>query len=185
MNPLPGRECGGCTQCCLVLPVNSPELTKQSGVLCTHCDPGVGCAIHATRFPVCRSFQCGWRLLPIVPDDLRPDRSGILVVADEDNIPPGYRDMAAVKFVITGGRAALERTSFLECLAGLIHGGAPTFLTVPGPPGSFFAKAFLNERLKDAVAQRNAAAMIGLLMQIMDELENGPFEPVTFAPQTN
>lgn len=179
MQPLPGRACGGCTQCCLVLPLSAPDFFKQSGVWCQHCEPGVGCRIYETRPAPCVTFQCGWRVLPFLPDDLRPDQSGILTVADEDDIPPGYLDMSAVKFVITGGREVLERTSFLECLAGLIHAGAPTFLAVPGPPGHFFAKAFLNEKLKPAVEARNAKAMTEALASIMALLQSGPFDPVT------
>ena len=184
MQPIPGRECGGCTQCCIVPPIDAPEFQKPPGVVCAHCTPGIGCRIYSTRPAPCRAFECGWRLLPIIPGDLRPDLSGILAVADEGAVPPGYRDMTAIKFIITGGVEALQRTSFLECLAGLIHARAPVFLAVPGPPGYFFAKVFLNDKLADAVANRDAKAMAETLVSAMVTLQQGAFEPATFTGES-
>ena len=183
MAPLPARECGGCTICCAVLPIASEQFDKQAGVLCTHCNEAAGCRIYETRPGPCRAFLCGWRELALIPDDLRPDRSGILVVAGEDEAPPGYRQMPGVKFVILGGKASLEAASFLECLAGLIDARAPTYLGVPGPPGHFFTSTFLNVRLSDAVSRRDGGAMIRLLGEIMDALAGGAFEPVIFPPR--
>ena len=177
----PTRECGGCTLCCTVLPIRSDGLEKQSGTHCPHCTENVGCTIYPKRPSACRAFLCGWRELPFIPDDMRPDRCGILVVADPNDIPPGYRKMPGVKFVVTGGKETLANESFLECLAGLVHARAPAFLAVPGPPGFFFAKAFLNLRLADAVERQDGAAMIEALTPIMAELAAGPFEPVDFS----
>lgn len=177
----PKRECGGCTVCCTVLPIQSDGLQKQSGTACPHCDEGAGCTIYDRRPRACRAFLCGWRELAFIPEELRPDRCGILIVADPNDVPAGYRKMPGVKFVVTGGRNALAYEPFLECLAGLIEGRAPTFLAVPGPPGRFFAKAFLNERLAAPVRVLDGAAMIAALTTIFDELSKGPFDPVEFA----
>lgn len=72
------RACGDCTACCTVLTVDTPDLKKPAGVPCIHlCDHG--CGIHAVRPPICRTWFCGWRRVAAMPDDARPDRSGLLV----------------------------------------------------------------------------------------------------------
>jgi hypothetical protein len=175
----PKRECGGCTVCCTSLPIQSDGLEKQAGVACQNLCEG-GCAIYDKRPRACRAFLCGWRELSFIPEALRPDWCGVLIVADPNDIPPGYRNMPGVKFVITGGKEALAHAEFLECLAGLIEGRAPTFLAIPGPPGHFFAKMFLNERLAGAVRALDANAMTETLTAIAEELAKGPFDPVAF-----
>ncbi len=75
---LPGRECGDCTACCSVLTVDTPEFSKPAGVACVHVRGG-GCAIHAVRPTICRTWFCGWRRVAAMPDAARPDRSGVLV----------------------------------------------------------------------------------------------------------
>ena len=47
---VPGRACGTCSLCCKVLSVF--ELAKPAGKWCTHCRPGNGCDVYATR-PFC------------------------------------------------------------------------------------------------------------------------------------
>ncbi|MFN4263695.1 MAG: hypothetical protein ACK4IT_08845 [Thioalkalivibrionaceae bacterium] len=53
---------------------------------CRHCSPR-GCAAYADR-PVdpCRVFECGW-LDPTspLPEDMRPDRSGVIVLYERDH----------------------------------------------------------------------------------------------------
>lgn len=75
---LPERDCGDCTVCCSVLTVNTPDFAKPAGVPCVHLMDG-GCGIHATRPHICRTWFCAWRRLASLPDDARPDRSGLLV----------------------------------------------------------------------------------------------------------
>lgn len=50
------RSCGGCTLCCKVIGVH--EIAKPKGVLCTHCKPGSGCMVHASRPKACRAYTC-------------------------------------------------------------------------------------------------------------------------------
>jgi hypothetical protein len=73
-----GRQCGGCVTCCTALTIATKELTKPAGTPCRHND-GAGCTIYEARPPVCRNWHCGWRRLEMLPDDFRPDRSGILI----------------------------------------------------------------------------------------------------------
>lgn len=74
---LANRECGDCTVCCTVLTVDTPDFKKPAGTPCAHLTPR-GCAIHAVRPPICRTWFCAWRRVAEMPDAARPDRSGLL-----------------------------------------------------------------------------------------------------------
>lgn len=63
------RQCGACTLCCKLLPVN--DLGKLAGHRCAHQRLGKGCAIYATRPGSCRLWMCAW--LQGDPDLRRPD----------------------------------------------------------------------------------------------------------------
>ena len=71
------RECGTCALCCKVYHV--PAVDKPAGVWCRHCQPGVGCAIHASRPQHCRQFFCLWITESNVPEAWKPDRSRIVL----------------------------------------------------------------------------------------------------------
>lgn len=82
--PRSARSCGACSLCCTVLRVD--ELKKLGGVNCRHqClaanpdEPEVkGCAIHATRPQICRSYHCLW-VGGGLGDEDRPDKLGAVV----------------------------------------------------------------------------------------------------------
>lgn len=75
---LAGRECGDCTACCTVLTVDSPDFRKPAGAPCVHLGAR-GCGIHAVRPEICRTWFCAWRRVAEMPEEARPDRSGLLV----------------------------------------------------------------------------------------------------------
>ncbi|MFN3820139.1 YkgJ family cysteine cluster protein [Blastomonas sp.] len=74
---LPERDCGACTVCCTVLTVDTPDLKKPAGTPCAMLT-AQGCSIHAVRPTICRTWFCAWRRVEQMPDDARPDRSGLL-----------------------------------------------------------------------------------------------------------
>lgn len=75
---LADRSCGDCVACCTVLTVDTPDFKKPAGVPCAHlCSQG--CAIHEVRPHICRTWFCGWRRVAAMPQDARPDRSGLIV----------------------------------------------------------------------------------------------------------
>lgn len=170
MNTARTRECGPCTACCIYLPIEAPGFYKPAGKVCLQCVEGIGCGIYATRPQPCREFLCGWRVLDLIPENLRPDLSGLVVVPDEDDLPEGYADMSGLKFVVTGDGATLQRRDVLECIAGLVHAQAPVFIAVPTGDGASFTRAFLNRRLAEAVEARNASAMALIILETLDEL---------------
>jgi len=81
MNELPiigqGKPCGECSLCCKLLGVQ--ELQKPPGKWCDHFEAGAGCSIYAHRPEECVNFLCTWKGAPFLSDDLRPDKSGVIL----------------------------------------------------------------------------------------------------------
>ena len=79
------NACGQCSLCCKLLGIE--EIEKPPGVWCQHCTPGTGCMIHEqASFPMdCHSYACLWRQAKDegnpLPDELRPDRSKVIIDA--------------------------------------------------------------------------------------------------------
>lgn len=177
MSSARARDCGPCTACCTFIPIETPGFYKPAGSHCLQCVEGIGCGIYPTRPQPCRDFLCGWRALAFLPDSLRPDLCGLIAVAEENGIPPGYADVSGVKFILVGEDAALARRDFLECLAGLVHARAPTFLAIPNPATGFFASAFLNRRLEAAAAARDAIEMEQIMAVTLASLRHAITSP--------
>ena len=72
-----GRTCGECVVCCVIPHVQAPTFTKEAGVMCQHCS-GSNCTIYEDRPSQCRDFYCLWRRVGTMPDELRPDRTGVM-----------------------------------------------------------------------------------------------------------
>lgn len=71
------RPCGECTACCTVLRLAKLDgFAKAEGERCRH-EEG-GCRIYPSRPKTCKDFMCSWKS-GYLPEDLRPDRSGVLV----------------------------------------------------------------------------------------------------------
>lgn len=83
---LADRACGDCGACCTVLTVDSPDFKKPAGTPCTHLT-SQGCSIHAVRPDICRTWFCAWRRVADMPDEARPDRSGLLVSLNFEREP--------------------------------------------------------------------------------------------------
>lgn len=171
------RSCGGCTVCCHVLPIDTAELRKAPGVACTRCGPS-GCMIYETRFPICRTYYCGWHHLETLGEDWRPDRSGVLISPRNGEAPPGYPE-DGIEFLVFGGETAVRRKGFAQQIADLIGRGVPVYLAMPGPPRHFSAHVFLNAMLEDAVARRDEGAVIAALLRVLKAAEGHQFEEMT------
>lgn len=77
------RECGDCTLCCQVLPVNIAE--SPAGVLCKHCTKS-GCGIYESRWDICKEFKCLWLTNDKMSDNLRPDLIDVIFEVVTDKI---------------------------------------------------------------------------------------------------
>lgn len=76
------RTCGSCTLCCKLLEVH--EIEKPANEWCTQCSTKAGCAIYGSRPHACIDFECLW-LRGLGPDELRPDRSKVVMNASKDH----------------------------------------------------------------------------------------------------
>ena len=90
------RECGECTACCEGwLPDES--LDMYPGQPCSHCQ-GAGCAIYETRPErPCRTFRCAWLEDEALPEKMRPDRCGAIVLSGRN-----WRDWEVVRATPVG-----------------------------------------------------------------------------------
>lgn len=69
------KPCNGCTACCFLLEI--PSLEKAVNSPCAHCT-GAGCKIYGRHPAECVEFNCLWRSSPVMGEDLRPDRCGVM-----------------------------------------------------------------------------------------------------------
>ena len=83
---LSDRACGDCVACCTVLTVDTPEFRKPAGTPCGHL-VSRGCGIHESRPEICRTWFCAWRRVAELPDEARPDRSGLLISLNFEQTP--------------------------------------------------------------------------------------------------
>ena len=99
------RACGDCMACCTVLTVDTPDFKKPGGTPCQHL-VARGCGIHAQRPPICRTWFCAWRRVAAMPDEARPDRSGLLVSIAFERAPRNcFEGVAIVVRVLPGSDA--------------------------------------------------------------------------------
>jgi len=108
------RTCGSCTLCCKLTEV--PELFKPVNKWCGFCKPGRGCSSYENRPPSCHTFSCIWLSDPSLGDDLRPDRSRVvlerftdktILVLNEPSRPESWRAPAMAKVLEAMVRSGL------------------------------------------------------------------------------
>lgn len=89
-------ECGGCTECCTLFPIDSKKATgglievinisSPAGTPCDYCEENVGCKVHNDRPKICRDFYCAYAQQKNAPIDLRPDKCGIIFEKMDDTM---------------------------------------------------------------------------------------------------
>ena len=103
---LADRDCGDCTACCTELTVDTPEFAKPAGTPCIHlCEQG--CGIHAVRPRICRTWFCAWRRGASLPDEARPDRSGLLVSLNFVDAPQNCLEGVSINVRVLAGSDAI------------------------------------------------------------------------------
>lgn len=68
-------SCGECTLCCTLL--NIPTMKSPAGLTCPACKNSQ-CSIYKNRPRECRDFSCLWLNNPVLGEELRPDKCGVL-----------------------------------------------------------------------------------------------------------
>ncbi len=75
------KECGTCTKCCegwLTANINGIDI--YPGKPCFFIEIGKGCTIYKDRPEnPCKSFQCGWKQIENMPDEFKPENSGVIM----------------------------------------------------------------------------------------------------------
>jgi hypothetical protein len=76
------RECGECTACCTWLIGTSFGWKFGAGKSCKFLECN-GCGVHKARPECCRDYQCAWSQ-HLFPDEMRPDRCGLLISVEQN-----------------------------------------------------------------------------------------------------
>lgn len=174
-----GRECGTCTICCQDLLIDTPELKKVPGELCALCHVGEGCSLYASRPATCRSWHCGWRLMPL-GEEWRADLSQILIIPTGTTTP--VRVEEGLEFKLVGDATRVISEPFVVLVERLLNHGTPVHLSVPGELGRHAMRAHLNssEALVEAAAKKNYEEMAALLAGALQAVMTHPGEKVVF-----
>ena len=78
------RECGECTACCTWLQGSAYGHDFGRGNSCKFlCESG--CSIHKVRPKMCEQYFCAWAQ-ELLPEEMRPDKCGVLVSVENGNI---------------------------------------------------------------------------------------------------
>ncbi len=168
MTLIPGRDCGGCTVCCVWPTINKPEIQKLSGAACRHCTLG-GCGIYETRPPVCRSYYCAWRTVDIFSDDWRPDRSGVLPYIETEGISEDFDLSTGIGLMLVGHPLKIVRQKwFQDFVVTGVTSSVPLFLSLPGPRGHQAATVSLNtEQMLEAIARGTVKDALEAVVKIL------------------
>lgn len=98
------KTCGTCTLCCTVMPVH--EIDKPANTRCAHQRDApartIGCAIYKDRPRSCKEWMCHW-LASDWPDDMRPDRLGVVFDVMPDMIKVNGKEMVAMQAWVKEG----------------------------------------------------------------------------------
>lgn len=103
---LPDRACGACTVCCTTLKVDSPDFKKPAETPCAMLG-AQGCSIHAVRPEICRTWFCAWRRVADLPEEARPDRSGLLVSLNFNREPRNCLEGVSINVRMLAGSTAI------------------------------------------------------------------------------
>jgi hypothetical protein len=164
-DPIPGRDCGACTVCCVQMSVDDPDLKKADNFPCQHLAGG-GCGIYASRPLTCRTWFCGWRFLKL-SDAMRPDLSRVLL-APEMGAGPGYEKGGLRIILIDNDGDALFADELLNFIAKCVAGGVPIYLS--WGDGAFAKRGLVNDVASAAVSDGDKHAFIAVLRDLLNAM---------------
>lgn len=156
---VPGRECGECSVCCIVLHIDDVNFKKPADQVCTNLMEKGGCKIYDKRPSVCQDWYCAWRFMSQLDDTWRPDRSGILLQSDENGII--FQPIRDPKSVLTNERV-------IELIGGGVAQGIPMSMSIPTQKGFRSYSIPLNEPLETAVQSRNLITIQDKMIELID-----------------
>jgi len=125
--------------------------------------------VHEIRPQTCRVWFCLWRAVEL-SDDWRPDRSGVIVR------PDGVEDGIITLYVLRRSDFLLGMDFFIT-VAGWIAEGIEVALSVPGPVGTYPARAVVTDWLRPAVEEGDAEDFAARVLASLDRLAAHDFQP--------
>lgn len=134
-------DCGTCTICCKLL--NIEETDSKSNIYCKHCNVEVGCKIYNERPECCKIFECCWKQMNIVAEDLRPDNCGVLFEKWSDKVIVGSTNDELSKLVL--GQINYFNNEGISILMIDYSKKSRTFYLAPG-----HNKNFVREQINDS-----------------------------------
>ncbi|MFS7253455.1 YkgJ family cysteine cluster protein [Rahnella rivi] len=166
-----GRKCGSCSACCVSLRINEPTLKKQADVPCSNLRPQGGCAIYEDRPSVCKTWYCGWRILPMMGPALRPDRSNLLVrfSGSDWTFQPVSSDHTSV----------LMSEEVLSVIGGLVSNGQKTFISIPTKEGYCHSITLINDVLGEAIRGQSFSEVRGIMMSLIIGNSQARTDPIS------
>lgn len=118
---LADRACGECTACCTVLTVDTPDFKKPAATPCEKLT-AQGCSIHEVRPHICRTWFCAWRRVAAMPDQARPDRSGLLVSVNFVREPRNAFEAVSLNVRAIAGSDGIDTAMVQTVLDSLCEG---------------------------------------------------------------
>ena len=168
------RECGACTVCCTAKPISSGGMVKPPGITCEHCTTH-GCGIYETRYDICIGYLCGWKWAPFIPEEMRPDKSGLLFDIIQEPAKDGY--VGEVIILAFKDPEDFARGRGPDIISYLIDQNVAVYLSRPGPPGMLNAKVQVNKGFGPSVRAGNLPAFLVELRKVVQGLGNHRWEP--------
>jgi hypothetical protein len=172
-NLVPGRVCGDCKVCCIVPPIDEPEMQKIPNALCRH-RLKEGCNIYENRPSACRTYFCGWRRLAFLDEDWRPDRSGVLI---ESGTASTVGPEAVVLILVADPLKTVRQQRFLDFVGKAIAQKVILFLSLPGARGEAKAALPLNSPEMRSAAAHSRTQLRLALEDVLRRLQRHPFLP--------
>ena len=168
------RECGACTVCCTAKPISSGGMVKPPGITCEHCTTH-GCGIYETRYDICIGYLCGWKWAPFIPEEMRPDKSGLLFDIIQEPAKDGY--VGEVIILAFKDPEDFARGRGPDIISYLIDQNVAVYLSRPGPPGMLNATVQVNKGFGPSVRAGNLPAFLVELRKVVQGLGNHRWEP--------
>lgn len=152
------RDCGECTVCCVTLRIDEPGLKKYADDACVHLAKN-GCGIYHHRPDRCRNWYCGWRLIGVLGEDWRPDRSEILL-----RMHPGG---GVIFQPLRDAEEVLVQRNAIEVIGTFISNSVPTFISIPKEQGYCHLLLHVNSAFEQAAKSRNGDAMVAEMQKVI------------------
>jgi|GEM_PF-6257693 len=102
---------------------------------------------------------------------------GVVITDEYEDVPEGYAMASAIRFIVYRDEAVVKTPEFVRVIAGLVEARMPVFLSIPGPPGCYAAKLFLNRALDLAVKSHALDTVAAILEQGIAKLKTFSFPP--------